>query len=65
MYWYEKTIPRGARLRLLVLKKWKNEPVKVVIFADSPFRDEKKEKFNRRLDEQDNRENILGNVLVA
>jgi hypothetical protein len=61
-----KTIPRGARLRLLVLKKSKNEPVKVVIFADSPFRDEKKKKkFNRRLDEQDNRENILGNVLVA
>jgi len=25
----------------------------------------KKEKFNRRLDEEDNRENILGNVLVA
>ena len=47
-------------------KKSKNEPVKVVIFADSPFRDEKKKKkFNRRLDEQDNRENILGNVLVA
>jgi len=34
----------------------KNEPVKVVIFADSPFRDQKKRKINRRLDEQDNRE---------
>jgi len=31
-------------LNELIWKKSKNEPVKVVIFADSPFRDEKKRK---------------------
>ena len=66
MYWYEKQSLEARGYAYSCLKKSKNEPVKVVIFADSPFRDEKKKKnFNRRLDEQDNRENILGNVLVA
>ena len=45
------------------MKKWTSESSDICGLAISRWK--KKKKFNRRLDEQDNRENILGNVLVA